>query len=112
MNDQPDLFAVSDNYRKRDFTDFAFAGPAGPAYQPQHDQVRLTGQIQRVYQCMKDGQWRTLDEIAVATGDPHASISAQLRHLRKDRFGGHQVDKRRRGNPEAGLYEYRVEVAR
>ena len=72
------------------------------------DRPRLTGQIKRVYACMADGAWRTLDEIHEATGDPQASISAQLRHLRKERFGAHVVEKRHRGDPAAGLYEYRV----
>jgi DNA-binding transcriptional regulator GbsR (MarR family) len=59
---------------------------------------------------MRDGRWRTLDEIARSTGDPHASISAQLRHLRKARFGEHTVDKRARGDRRQGLFEYRVQV--
>jgi hypothetical protein len=68
---------------------------------------RLTGQIQRVYACMASGQWRTLTQIADATGDPEASVSAQLRHLRKARFGGHTVERRHIGG---GLYEYRLLV--
>jgi hypothetical protein len=57
---------------------------------------------------MKDGQWRTLEQIADMTGDPTPSVSAQLRHLRKPRFGSHTVDRRHVGG---GLYEYRLEVA-
>lgn len=80
----------------------------GPAYSSQHDQARLTGQILRVFDAMKDSQWRTLDEIVGLTGDPHASISAQLRHLRKPRFGGHTVERRHRGDKARGLFEYRL----
>lgn len=80
----------------------------GSDYQAEFDFARLTGQIRRVYQCMRDGHWRTLDEIARFTGDPHASVSAQLRHLRKARFGGHQVEKRARGDRRCGLFEYRL----
>lgn len=83
----------------------------GPAYSPPHDKRRLTGQIRRVYDLMRDGRWRTLQEIADATGDPHASISAQLRHLRKAKFGGHAVEKRHRGPKEQGLYEYKLTPA-
>ena len=54
---------------------------------------------------MLDGRWRTLGDIATLTGYPEASISAQLRHLRKERFGRHRVEKRHAGN---GLYEYRL----
>lgn len=82
----------------------------GPAYIPSRDNARLTGQIQRVFNLMSDGDWRTLREIAQATGDPESSISAQLRHLRKERFGAHTVDKQHRGEPANGLYEYRLIV--
>ena len=40
--------------------------------------------------------WLTLDELAKLTHYPPASISAQLRHLRKPEFGGYEVDKRPR----------------
>src|SRR5689334_6409987 len=83
----------------------------GPSYDPVFDHARLTKQLGRVFECMRDGAWRTLQEIADVTGDPHASISAQLRHLRKPRFGASDVQKRRRGLPEHGLYEYRLVVA-
>jgi len=80
----------------------------GSDYIPELDQVRLTGQINRVYNCMKDSSWRTLSEIEINTGDPQASISAQLRHLRKERFGKHIVNKQRRGEPSQGLFEYQL----
>ena len=82
----------------------------GPEYDPSHDLVRLTGQIKRVYDLMQDGTWRTLDEIHRRTNDPHASISAQLRHLRKPRFGSHIVERRARGDRSQGLYEYRLVI--
>lgn len=77
----------------------------GADYDAERDDVRLTGQLLRIWYVIKDCQWRTLDAIAEATGDPAPSISAQLRHLRKERFGGHQIDRRHVGN---GLYEYRL----
>ncbi len=91
------------------------------AYEPDYDDIRLTGQIRRVARAMvgkwigeridggySDGEWRTLDEIAAITGDPQASISAQLRHLRKARFGSHILEKRPRGDRHVGLWEYRL----
>ena len=42
------------------------------------------------------GAWLTLGEIAGLTEIGEASISAQLRHLRKPQHGRHRVDKRRR----------------
>ena len=80
----------------------------GPDYSPEQDQERLTGQVRRVYACMASGQWLTLRQIAALTGDPEASVSAQLRHLRKPRFGGHRVEKNYLGR---GLYEYRLIVS-
>lgn len=41
--------------------------------------------------------WLTLDELGKLTHYPPASISAQLRHLRKPQFGGFVVEKRPRG---------------
>lgn len=82
----------------------------GPAYDPKYDQVRLKKQIGRVFICMRDNKWRTLDEIHKITKDPHASISAQLRHLRKPRFGAHTIEKRSRGDRENGLWEYKLIV--
>lgn len=81
----------------------------GSDYDPMRDDSRLTGQLLRVWEVVKDGSWNTLDQIAAATGDPPASISAQLRHLRKQRFGGHKVEKHYVGN---GLFQYKVTVNR
>lgn len=80
----------------------------GATYDPDEDDERLSGQLLRIYDVVKDGDWRTLGEIEAATGEPQASISAQLRHLRKPKFGAHVVNKRPRGARKAGLYEYQV----
>ena len=69
------------------------------------DNQRLTGQIEAVFECMLKGKWMALDEISDETGAPQASASAQLRNLRKERFGSHVIDKRRRGQ---GLWEYKM----
>lgn len=69
------------------------------------DAARLTGQMARISELMADGCWRTLGEIEAATGAPQASVSARLRDLRKTRFGGSVVERRRR---TAGTWEYRV----
>lgn len=82
----------------------------GSCYQANDDSKRLTGQIFRVYSLMIDGKFRTLDEIHHKTGDPHASISAQLRNLRKDRFGANVINKQPRGDRGNGLWEYQLVV--
>ncbi len=78
----------------------------GADYVPARDDARLTGQLLRIWNVMKDGHHWKLSEIATLTGDPEASISAQLRHLRKPRFGAHTIRLRFLGN---GLYEYWLE---
>jgi hypothetical protein len=45
--------------------------------------------------------WMTLAELADKTNFPEASISAQLRHLRKEEHGSYRVEKRRRAWEEA-----------
>jgi hypothetical protein len=66
---------------------------------------RLAAQTKDIFNLMKDGVWRTLAEIEAETGYPQAGVSAQLRHLRKLRFGGHTLRKRRR--PYGGAWEYK-----
>ena len=55
--------------------------------------VRLSGQLLKVFELMKDGRARTLAEIADRTRHPEASVSARLRDLRKGQFGTHSVLK-------------------
>ena len=80
----------------------------GDVYDPAFDDERLSKQQDRIKLLMLDGLWRTLPEIEMITGDPPASISAQLRHLRKPRFGSFCVEKRSRGDRVSGLFEYRL----
>jgi hypothetical protein len=53
----------------------------GATFDRKLDGKRLNEQTRRVFERMKDGTWRTLREIAAATGDPEASVSARLRDL-------------------------------
>jgi len=103
MSEQMTLFD-----KKPSFTELADAGTFEGPDQEEHV-VRLRGQIKRIFECVKDGRWRTLADIARETGDPITSVSAQLRHLRKERFGAHTVERRHDGD---GLYSYRVLVSR
>lgn len=77
----------------------------GSTYEPMHDQKRLNTQMERVKALMLDGKWRTLGEIQNVAGGSEAAISARLRDLRKERFGGYDVERMR---IEGGLYAYRV----
>lgn len=80
-----------------------FDGPSAM----QIDVPRLAGQLARVYSLMADGKYRTLEQIALATGCLETSASARLRDLRKTKFGRHTVIAR----PVDGVplvYEYRL----
>jgi|TARA_R110000796_G_scaffold10623_1_gene35252 hypothetical protein len=77
----------------------------GSDYTPELDDERLDKQIDRVKKACRSGVPMTLAAIAKETGDPEASISAQLRHLRKEKHGSHSVDKI---HVSHGLYLYKV----
>ncbi len=65
---------------------------------------------------MKDGRFRTLSQIqqlalvAYNKYYPDSSISACLRNFRKESFGAHTLNRRRKGNPKSGLFEYSLIV--
>ncbi len=87
-------------------------GMFGPVYDKGLDGVRLRTQLEVIRDVMVQasdcGAWLTLREIAQMTRYGEASISAQLRHLRKRQFGGYLIEKRRRGVPTHGVWEYRL----
>lgn len=80
----------------------------GQTYVQSLDGTRLFAQLEKVKTLMSDGRWRTLREMAALVQAPEASVSARLRDLRKPKFGGYTVERRRRGEPKRGLFEYRV----
>src|SRR6266852_2661457 len=62
--------------------------------------------------------WLTLDELSKLTHYPPASISAQLRHVRKPEYGGYAVEKRQRaagrtlrGEDFGTIWEYQIRRA-
>jgi hypothetical protein len=74
------------------------------------DGSRLSKQLSAIRDLMADGIWRSPEEIERATGINWASASARLRDLRKHKFGGFTVLRRRRGEATKGLFEYRIQV--
>jgi hypothetical protein len=78
----------------------------GPAYDAKKDEPAITDQRNLIKALMVDGKWRTLFEIHAALNYPEASVSAQLRHLRKPQFGGWLVCKKRRLGQR--VWEYRL----
>lgn len=77
----------------------------GSTYDHEKDYCRLKGQLGRVRLLMSDGKWRTLAEISDHAGGSEASISARLRDLRKEQYGGFIVERER---VEDGLFKYRL----
>jgi hypothetical protein len=78
---------------------------SGETFDRARDGKRLNAQAQAVFSYMQHGEWRTLADIAAATGHPEASVSARLRDLRRKQFGGYTVERRYIAN---GLWQYRV----
>lgn len=77
----------------------------GATYNPARDQKRLGGQLERVYVAMCDGNWWGLKSLAAVVDGSEAAVSARIRDLRKDRFGGHQIERRCLGG---GHWQYRL----
>lgn len=79
----------------------------GETYQANRDYLRLNGQLGNVFETMRDGRWRTINNIAAQViGSPQA-ISARLRDLRKAKYGAHEVERKSLGR---GLFAYRLIV--
>lgn len=58
---------------------------------------------------LETGEWLTFEEIARMEGLRVTNgISARIRDLRKEKFGGRTVKRQRRGDPTDGLFEYRM----
>lgn len=85
-----------------DFTGIKFHGSD---YDHERDGVRLGNQANQVFELMKDGRWRSIREVSIAINQPETSVSAQLRNLRKQRFGGHTVNKVHIGE---GFWRYQL----
>jgi len=79
----------------------------GVTYDERRDGSRLNGQLRRVFDVMRDGDWYRLRALADKVGASEASVSARIRDLRKAKFGGYDVDRRNRGG---GVWEYRLKV--
>jgi len=62
----------------------------------EEDETQLAAIRELMTRARARGIWLTLAEIAEATEFAEASISAQLRHLRKAHHGGYHVEKRHR----------------
>ena len=79
----------------------------GPAFDEAQDGARIRGQLEAIRQFMLSAKaWYTLSELHNALDFPESSISADLRHLRKEKHGSYDVKKRRRDG--GAQWEYSV----
>jgi hypothetical protein len=73
----------------------------------ERDAPRLETLNDLVLKVLESGHWMTLGEIRSACGrGSEAGISARIRDLHNKY--GYEYDKRRRGEPCNGLWEYRL----
>jgi hypothetical protein len=84
---------------------------SGADYQPEIDFKPLIDQFKRIKNLMMDGRARTVDEIISAIKVPGKmdganAVQAQLRNMRKPKFGGYTIVRNRRG--ETRESEYRL----
>lgn len=80
---------------------------------PRLDGPRIATLLECVREVMGSGEWLTLAQIrrecaARGVNGSEAGISARLRDFRKVQHGEREVKRRRRGDPTAGLWEYRL----
>ena len=78
----------------------------GETFDATLDGPRLQGQLERVKGLMLDGQWRSLEQIALSCGCTTQGASARLRDLRKARYGSYSVLRER--SSSAGVFYYRL----
>jgi len=106
--------------RQTDIADFLPGGAFqkhpdfdGNTYDRSLDLVRLKGVLRAVFSVMCDGDWKTLSQISQEAEQfsgrrcPEAGVSARLRDLRKDKFGGFTVESRRADGGD-GTWVYRL----
>ena len=77
----------------------------GRTFVQSRDGERLGAQMAAVLETMRDGDWWTLTALSAVTGAPEASVSARIRDLKKERFGGHVIE---REYVRRGLHRYRL----
>lgn len=77
----------------------------GETFSEKSDGSRLRAQLAKVKAIVADGAWYSLADLSLLAEAPEASVSARLRDLRKLKFGGHTINRRR---ISGGLHEYRM----
>jgi hypothetical protein len=79
----------------------------GGTYSERLDRVRLLSQLDYVRDFLLQHGWVTLYLISQELEYPESSVSARIRDLRKEKFGGFKVVRRRKSE---GTFEYKIEL--
>jgi DNA-binding MarR family transcriptional regulator len=86
---------------------------AGETFVPEKTQREILRDV--LLNAAESSAWLTLNQLAEKTSYAQASISAQLRHLRKQQYGGWLIEKRRSEAEETHcatkrerVYEYQL----
>ena len=80
----------------------------GVTYEPKKDFARLSGQLLRVFEVMKDGRWYGASQLCELANVSPLSITARIRDLRKGKFGSHTIERKL---ISGGYHEYRINAA-
>ncbi len=84
----------------------------GDTYNHRRDQRRLDSAFVTVFRLMRDGRWRSLKDIMIATcfRFSEVNVSSRLRDYRKEKFGSHTVDTRIVIIDGRPVYQYRLTI--
>ena len=77
----------------------------GETYDRERDHTRHSSALARVKEILSDGEWHSIAEVADRANISPAATSARFRDLRKEKFGGHAVERKNLGG---GFWQYRL----
>jgi hypothetical protein len=83
----------------------------GETFDPDQDGARLGRQLRLVllHMLRTSPEWQSLEDISRGTGgEPHASVSARIRDLKKGWAGSYPIEKKRLA-PGSGTWLYRID---
>lgn len=91
---------------RQDIADFHAHG----ADVTEKEQKKMSKARLEVFEIMKDGKWRTIDQIqAAGVNAPPQSITIYLRSFREKQYGGYFVNRRKLAGTR--VFQYQVEPA-
>lgn len=107
MPDQKELFPEKDVHKKNPFRNTKFHGPS---FDKDKDQVRLSANVLKIFNLMKDGRRVTKRDLVrvCPPGTSDETASRAMRSLRAPENGEHIIHTYRVN--DSGLHEYSLEI--